>query len=171
MSHFATVAVRINDRDLLVAGLNAMFQFHGLNIPVHVFDEKQELANTYDPSAETKFAHVILRRQNLFKPVRRRENVFLDIGFEQTDDGSFRLHGDDWDIPHTILADVIKPYQHSWLAALERAVQPFYVREKVLRSQPQLVQTSDLTLFPDGRMQWKATTASDLCQPVSVGMV
>ena len=106
MSHFASMKTQITDRSALVTGLQNLLNNHGIPGIVEVHETPMILENAYDHDAEAQYANVILRRSHLNSDHRE---ALLDIGFLKSENGTFELIADDWDMQRNAIGREIGP--------------------------------------------------------------
>ena len=106
MSHFASMKTQITNRSALVTGLQNLLTRHGIPGIVEVHETPMILENAYDRDAEAQYANVILRRSHLNSDHRE---ALLDIGFLKSENGTFELIADDWDMQRNAIGREIGP--------------------------------------------------------------
>ncbi|MGD2184327.1 hypothetical protein WB391_24815, partial [Lusitaniella coriacea LEGE 07167] len=88
MSHFSAIQTQLIDKEALVRGLQSLLEQHQIAASLEIHEEAVELHSDYD-RADTAFAHLVLRRHSL--------GAMLDLGFLQTEQGTFEAQVDEWD--------------------------------------------------------------------------
>lgn len=106
MSHFASMKTQITNRPALVTGLQNLLTRHGIPGIVEVYETPMSLENAYDRDTEAQYANVILRRSHLNSDHRE---ALLDIGFLKSENGTFELIADDWDMQRNAIGREIGP--------------------------------------------------------------
>ena len=103
MSHFAAMKTQITDRNALVMGLQNLLILHNIPAIVEVYETPILLENAYDRNAESIYANVIIRRSHL--NIDGRE-ALLDIGFLKSQNGTYELIADSWDIQRNAIGRI-----------------------------------------------------------------
>ena len=103
MSHFAAMKTQITDRTALVTGLQNLLTLHNIPAIVEVYETPIILENAYDRNAESTYANVIIRRSHL--NTEHRE-ALLDIGFLTSQNGTYELIADSWDIQRNAIGRI-----------------------------------------------------------------
>ena len=103
MSHFAAMKTQITDRNALVMGLQNLLTIHGIPAIVEVYETPTILENAYDCNAEFTYANIIIRRSHL--NIDGRE-ALLDIGFLKSQNGTYELIADSWDIQQNAIGRI-----------------------------------------------------------------
>jgi hypothetical protein len=163
MSHFSSLQTKLVDRTALVQGLTNVLTAMGITPLIAVLDQPGALENSYDPT-DRQSAHVIVRRRCLPRPNWRDGIAAIDIGFRQTEDGSFMAIVDAWDINDNAIGQHYPDYNK--LGAFLNAVQIEHNKAYVLAQYPvsQWAQ-SDWVTAEDGSLQLTLT------QKVNLAMV
>ena len=103
MSHFAAMKTQIIDRTALVTGLHNLLTLHSIPSIVEVHETPIILENAYDRNAELTYANVIIRRSHM--NIDGRE-ALLDIGFLKSQNGTYELIADSWDIQRNAIGRI-----------------------------------------------------------------
>ena len=103
MSHFAAMKTQITDRTALVTGLQNLLTIHSIPAIVEVHETPTILENAYDRNAEFTYANIIIRRSHL--NIDGRE-ALLDIGFLKSQNGTYELIADNWDIQRNAIGRI-----------------------------------------------------------------
>jgi hypothetical protein len=88
MSHFSSIQTQLIHKEALAQGLQALLEQHQISASLEIHEEAVELHSDYD-RADKAFAHIVLRRREI--------GAMLDLGFLQTEQGTFEAQVDEWD--------------------------------------------------------------------------